>query len=341
MTSTTEFRADSVISHVFGDPSLMDRLTHLSHSAMPAGRYSVTWATMLQLYREGQTPDLVTVADRLSRSDMAVEMLGDGWAHWLMGLCSGQYFSHDVVADAKALIERHQAMQLKLRLEQLLRDEHSTNADFLAAMDELRAEMPETGSELSAMTAAELDAGEFPLNYLISGILVEAQPCIVAAPKKSLKTNIMIDATLSLASGAKFLGEFYVPEPKRVALISGESGQATIQETARRIAASKADIGRTMEKVLNALQGHPDGITARRFKEDHGIKPMLLQAAIGRLIESGNVEACEIVASNKQSYSGWRLCEHSAGTTGNHREQFPLIPGVATETPVGAGTVSL
>ncbi len=89
------------------------------------------------------------------------------------------------------------------------------------------------------LTSSELDGGAFDLDYFVAGLLVKSQPCVLAGPKKCLKTNILIDLTLSLASQAMFLNEFYVAKPVRVALVSGESGQATIQETARRVARSK------------------------------------------------------------------------------------------------------
>ncbi len=93
--------------------------------------------------------------------------------------------------------------------------------------------------EFPVMTSAELDAADLRTEYLIDGIFAKGQPCIIAASKKSLKTTIAIEMTLSLASGNKFLNKFYVPRPVRVALMSGESGDAVIQETARRIAKSK------------------------------------------------------------------------------------------------------
>ena len=89
------------------------------------------------------------------------------------------------------------------------------------------------------LTSRELDDGAFALDYFVAEMLVKSQPCVLAGPKKCLKTNILIDLTLSLANQSKFLGEFYVTKPVRVALVSGESGQATIQETARRVARSK------------------------------------------------------------------------------------------------------
>jgi hypothetical protein len=44
---------------------------------------------------------------------------------------------------------------------------------------------------------------------------------------------------LSLGTGTPFLGEFPVPRRVRVAMLSGESGQAVLQETARRVANAK------------------------------------------------------------------------------------------------------
>ena len=106
-----------------------------------------------------------------------------------------------------------------------------------ATIEQLTAQNePQT---FSTMTSAELDAAELSTAYLVEDILARHQSTIIAAAKKSLKTNIAIDLTLSLASRCSFLGKFYIPRPVRVALMSGESGDATIQETARRIARSK------------------------------------------------------------------------------------------------------
>ena len=89
------------------------------------------------------------------------------------------------------------------------------------------------------MTSAELDAADLHTEYLVDDVLARHQSTIIAAAKRSLKTNIAIDLTLSMASGCSFLGKFYIPKAVRVALMSGESGDAVIQETARRIARSK------------------------------------------------------------------------------------------------------
>lgn len=79
----------------------------------------------------------------------------------------------------------------------------------------------------------------YTLKWIVQRWLVELQPILLGGPRKSLKTNILIDLVLSIATGTPFLGAFNVYGKRRVCLISGESGQAVIQETARRICAAK------------------------------------------------------------------------------------------------------
>lgn len=89
------------------------------------------------------------------------------------------------------------------------------------------------------ITAAELDDADYKLEYLIEDTLTVGQPAIIAGGKKCLKTNVIIDAALSLATGSPFLGQLAVNRRARTCLMSGESGMATIQETARRICRAK------------------------------------------------------------------------------------------------------
>jgi hypothetical protein len=92
------------------------------------------------------------------------------------------------------------------------------------------------------ITAPELDAATYETEFLIEQTLVAGQPLIVAGGKKCLKTNILLDAAISLATATPMLGALKVNRAARVAVMSGESGLATIQETCRRIARQKGKL---------------------------------------------------------------------------------------------------
>jgi hypothetical protein len=85
------------------------------------------------------------------------------------------------------------------------------------------------------ITFAELAAGNYELDYHVADVLPVGQPTILAAPRKGMKTSVALDMAISLATGGKWLGYFPVTKPGRVAFMSGESGEATLQETASRI----------------------------------------------------------------------------------------------------------
>jgi hypothetical protein len=89
------------------------------------------------------------------------------------------------------------------------------------------------------ISSAEFAAAEYRLEWLVERLLVKGQPAVVGGPKKALKTSLLVDLALSLGTGTPFLGEFAVPAPVSVALLSGESGQATLKDTAVRVAAAK------------------------------------------------------------------------------------------------------
>lgn len=93
------------------------------------------------------------------------------------------------------------------------------------------------------LTAAELDSGDFAVDYLCDGVLAKLQPAIVGAPSKGCKTSTTCDLSLSLATGSDFLGRFFCRR-SNVLFYSGESGLGTLQETCRRICRSKGfDLG--------------------------------------------------------------------------------------------------
>lgn len=100
------------------------------------------------------------------------------------------------------------------------------------------------------MTAAELAAAEFELEFIIPNTLVAGQPLIIAGAKKVLKTSLVLDLAISLASGKPFLNALPVDRPCRAGIMTGESGMATVQETCKRICAAK---GLRLENLLGLI----------------------------------------------------------------------------------------
>src|SRR4051812_48764587 len=100
---------------------------------------------------------------------------------------------------------------------------------------EVQVECVNDGFLDGVIDSTQFARAEFPRSWLVDSLLVEGQATVIGGPKKSLKTSIAIDLAISLAIGAKFLNHFLVRRPVRVLILSGESGEATIQETAKRI----------------------------------------------------------------------------------------------------------
>ncbi len=116
-----------------------------------------------------------------------------------------------------------------------------------------RADLAKQGygrMQIPLITSKELDGTLYKLVYLIRGILLGFQPCIVAGPKKALKTSLLIALAIALATGLRFLGHFIVDEPVKVVILSGESGMAVLQETARRICQSMGICLSTIDNLL-------------------------------------------------------------------------------------------
>lgn len=89
-------------------------------------------------------------------------------------------------------------------------------------------------------TATEFDALDLRRDYHVPGILAAGPvPTMFSGAFKTLKTSIVLDLLVSLASGTSFLDHFGVPRPVRCGVMSGESGAFAIQGTIRRIVRSK------------------------------------------------------------------------------------------------------
>ena len=90
------------------------------------------------------------------------------------------------------------------------------------------------------LTLAQLHARSAAgYEYMVDGLLVRHESCVVAGKDKCLKTSILCDLGVSLATGTAFLGQFAVPKEYRVAFYSSESGEVTLDHTVRAVLGSK------------------------------------------------------------------------------------------------------
>jgi hypothetical protein len=134
------------------------------------------------------------------------------------------------------------------------------------------------------ITCAELANGDYSLEFLVDDILVKGQPGLLAGPPKGCKTTALIDLAISLTTATRFLNRFDVSEPVRVAVMTGESGLATIQETARRVCESR---GLRLEDNANLFWyadvprfGDPEHIEAvRKLCVDDAVVVLLIDPA--------------------------------------------------------------
>jgi hypothetical protein len=121
-----------------------------------------------------------------------------------------------------------------------------------------RDDEPPTGFAWKALDLPTLAAAARRPEMLVKRVLVRHQPMIVGAPHKTLKTSVMCDLAVSLATATPFLGTFDVYKPVKVALFSGESGEWTLLQTLRRVCDARGiDFAATIGKLVVQAEGLP------------------------------------------------------------------------------------
>jgi hypothetical protein len=142
---------------------------------------------------------------------------------------------------------------------------------------------------LDEITAVMLASKDWTQTYLVKDMLTESEVCIMAGAKKVLKTNILCELAIALATATPFLGRFDVPRQRMVGFISGESGGRTLAETLSRVCDSKNIAGdplelRYIEKfILSMKMPQIDApahmVELSRWLKAHGVQVLLLDPA--------------------------------------------------------------
>ena len=83
--------------------------------------------------------------------------------------------------------------------------------------------------------ASELwEKADEPIPWLVKDVFSADQPTIFGAKRKCLKTTMLTDLAVSLASGLPFLGHFEIPRKFRTLFVTGESNERAAMRRIRR-----------------------------------------------------------------------------------------------------------
>lgn len=118
------------------------------------------------------------------------------------------------------------------------------------------------GVDYDLITASECLRRNYPLEFLIKGVLAKGEPALIVAPLKACKTLTAADMAIALVTGGYFLGYFPVPRPVRTIMLWGESGKRGMQTNLRRISraagATEADLDNLFVGVNLPKFGSPE-----------------------------------------------------------------------------------
>ena len=122
-----------------------------------------------------------------------------------------------------------------------------------------------------------------PVQWLVNDVFSVDQPTIFGAKQKSLKTTLLTDLAVSLASGLAWLGKFEVPQKRRVLFVSGEASEGAAIRKVRRAAQSRnlrreqfVDSLRIEAITFPTLPSLADCMAVEAAVKEHGIEVVLL-----------------------------------------------------------------
>jgi replicative DNA helicase len=90
-----------------------------------------------------------------------------------------------------------------------------------------------------AVSSKSFAAARYSRQWLIPDFLAAGLSTVLGGPRKSLKTSIMVDLAVSLATATPFLGRFQVPNRRSVVVFSGEGDPVGLRDTAKQVCAER------------------------------------------------------------------------------------------------------
>lgn len=279
---------ESIIGAVLGDWDALDEIgNHLRPELFSGPELAAIFSGLLELPRLGGHPPLAQVVSaarsKTSASEERIVQLIDSCMSFAASWSNIKPCVETIVDTANRRRLLYAVTQAEADIYLGRTSTQDIAGAIVGTIDAFHESVNKV--EFPTLSSRDLFEGDFSHNYLIPGLLVEKQPCILAGPKKCLKSNILTDLNLSLASGSRFLNEFYVDRPVRSAFISGESGQATTKETAIRQAKTKpwvnlADYENAFWCFTLPKLGQPNSVRSLiRYVQKHQIQVLIIDPA--------------------------------------------------------------
>jgi hypothetical protein len=268
-----------------------------------------------ELIDAGGEADAVTLAETLEARGWLEDVGGEAY---LVEILTRESHAANVEHYCRMVADRARRLELSLLAGEILNSvrDYSQSVEEIVGRIDLGRFTRGASDRFKLYSSAEFDSEQFATEWLIDNILVKGQPCLLAGPKKSLKTSIVVLLAILLAIGSRLFGRFKTKKPVRVLIFSGESGGATLQETARRQARS---LGWSLSSIENLYwcldlpqMGSPEDMGAlreriARYKAD----VVILDCAYLML---GDVDHSNLFEMGPRLRELTRICEETGCT---------------------------
>lgn len=287
----------AILGAMLHDPAIVgDVLASVRPGDYHSYAHGMLHGIIADLHERGITPDILSIGTALT-PDQQTEI---GGLAYLAVLVETRPVTRDwrhFADNMREAAPRRDLHRLANDIKERVGDMGESPGDIVRAVEARCREADggrASGGWWTPLSTAQLLATARKPAWLVKRLLVDGQPAIVGAPRKCLKTSIAIDLAISLASGTPFLGSFDVYARKRVAIVSGESGDWTILETAKRIAAARG-ISIPDSIVWNfrlpSLSSPSDLASLKRAIKASGIEVLILDPLYLCLLSGGDADS--------------------------------------------------
>ncbi|MFO1007332.1 MAG: DnaB-like helicase N-terminal domain-containing protein [Planctomycetaceae bacterium] len=202
-----------------------------SPTAMYGEKNRIVYSTMLEMHLQGTGIDAVTLRDALQQRDLLHAAGGVAYIFELMETVPHAEHAEHYAKIVREKFDRRRAAEFG---RELIRSAHAPSGDMesiratVSSVAQFVSESSQTDRTFAGQTFGELLAKDIPASkWLIEGILIAEETCAIIAPAKCLKTTILIEMAVAMATGTRFMNRYLVPQLLRIFLMLGETPEAS------------------------------------------------------------------------------------------------------------------